>query len=167
MELQMASKDSQVKPLRLVVSDVDGVLTDGGLYYSSEGEIMKRFNSRDGIAFTLLKSNGYITALLSSGRMREIVKHRAEDLDIDLWYSGEGRKEDVIEKWIADLGIQWSEVCYIGDDLHDLVSMQRAGWSACPSDAVDQIQEVADTVLKNPGGAGCFRELTDSHLLTS
>jgi YrbI family 3-deoxy-D-manno-octulosonate 8-phosphate phosphatase len=163
----MASNESRIKPLRLVVSDVDGVLTDGGLYYSSEGELIKRFNSRDGIAFALLKSYGYITALLSSSRMRGIVKQRAVDLEVELWYSGEERKEDVIEQWIADLGIHWSEVCYVGDDLHDLVSMQRAGWSVCPSDAVAQIQEVADTVLKNPGGAGCFRELADVYLLES
>lgn len=163
----MAANASQTKPLRLVVSDVDGVLTDGGLFYSPEGELMKRFNSRDGIAFGLLKSEGYLTALLSSGRAREIVKHRAEDLQVDLWYSGERQKEEVLENWIAELGIQWSEVCYIGDDLHDLVPMQRAGWSACPSDAAARIQEVADIVLKTPGGAGCFRELADTYLLES
>ena len=163
----MVINDGRVKPLRLVVSDVDGVLTDGGLYYSLEGELMKRFNSRDGIAFGLLKSTGYLTALLSSGRMREIVKHRAEDLQVDLWYSVEAQKEEVVEKWVAELGIQWSEVCYIGDDLHDLVPMQRAGWSVCPSDAVAKIQEVADIVIKTPGGAGCFRELADTYLLES
>ncbi len=163
----MANNGTLARTPRLVVCDVDGVLTDGGLYYSPEGELMKRFNSRDGIAFGLLRSEGYLTALLSSGRMREIVKHRAEDLQVDLWYSGDRQKEEVLENWIADLGIQWSEVCYIGDDLHDLVPMQRSGWAACPSDAVAKIQEVADIVLKNAGGAGCFRELADTYLLES
>jgi len=153
-----------IRSLKLVVCDVDGVLTDGGLYYSSEGEVIKRFNSKDGVAFSRLKSAGYSTALLSAGRVLEIVKHRADDLGVNFYYSGELRKEQVIEKWITELGIGWSEVCYIGDDLQDLAPIKRAGFSACPSDAVTEIKEAADVILESPGGSGCFRELVDGYV---
>lgn len=149
----------------LVVSDVDGVLTDGGLYYSNNGEVMKKFNARDGVAFKSLQLAGYLTAVLSSSNSSEIVSARAQDLGVDFVHSGRGAKEEIIQKWIQELGITWSQVFYIGDDIQDVVAMINAGKSACPCDASLVAREVADVILKAAGGSGCFREWVDVHLL--
>jgi YrbI family 3-deoxy-D-manno-octulosonate 8-phosphate phosphatase len=152
-------------PRGLVVSDLDGVLTDGGLYYSVSGEVMKKFNARDGVAFARLKSAGYATAILSLSKSSSIVTRRAQDLSVDFMHSGDGLKEEIVEVWMGKLGISWSKVFYIGDDIQDLAAMKNSSQSACPSDASKEILDVADVVLKSAGGAGCFREWVDYHLL--
>ena len=147
------------KKIKLLISDVDGVLTDGGMYYSENGDELKKFNTRDGMGFQLLREVGIKTAIITSENTR-LVTRRAEKLKIDYVYQGKmwnGKLEaakDICEKE----GITMDEVAYIGDDLNCLDIMKNVGFSFCPIDAEQKIKDIASYILTNKGGHGAFRE---------
>lgn len=153
--------------IKFLVVDVDGVLTDGGMYYISNGEESKKFNARDGHGLRTLEKNGTPVGLLSAGlgKSEAIVKKRVDVLGLSKWYVGDRNKLEVLKEWVKELNIDISEVAYIGDDLNDLEVIQNVGMSACPADAVQQIKNAAMIVLTKNGGEGCVREFIDDYIL--
>jgi 3-deoxy-D-manno-octulosonate 8-phosphate phosphatase (KDO 8-P phosphatase) len=149
--------------IRLVVSDVDGVLTDAGVYYSAEGEEMKRFSMRDGMGVELLRQAGIQTALLTRERS-PIVAMRAKKLQIEWLWAGERDKRQALPKRLQEQGFLPQAVAYIGDDVNDLEALNwiaEAGLAVCPADAVPKVASVAHFVTSARGGHGAFRELCD------
>jgi N-acylneuraminate cytidylyltransferase len=154
------SPDYGLTGIKLVISDVDGVLTDGGMYWSTDGTESKKFNARDGKGFELLRLAGIKTALLTSERL-ELVAARGSKLGCH--HVGLDVKDKLVEadRLRRELALEWSEIAFIGDDLHDISLLERVGMSASPADAVPEVQQIVDRVLTCAGGAGCFREFAD------
>jgi 3-deoxy-D-manno-octulosonate 8-phosphate phosphatase (KDO 8-P phosphatase) len=149
--------------IKLLVLDVDGVLTDGRLYYGPGGEELKAFDVRDGAGIKLLEAAGVETAILS-GRESEALRRRMEDLGISLAVTGSGDKAAGLRELAAARRLKPEEIGYVGDDLMDLPAMRLAGWSACPADAVAEIRAAAAHVTAANGGRGAVREVAE-HLL--
>ncbi len=149
--------------IRLVVSDVDGVLTDAGVYYSAEGEALKRFSMRDGMGVELLRQAGIATAWLTRENS-PIVAARAKKLGIDQLWAGQSDKRQALPRLLQELGMPLEAVAYIGDDVNDLAALQwvaEAGLAVCPSDAVPKVAAAVHFVTSAGGGDGAFRELCD------
>jgi len=150
----------RIKNLKLVVSDCDGVLTDGGLYYTEDGREVKRFHVLDGMGFLRLKKCGIWTGLIT-GESNPLVKKRAEKLKLDYVILGTKDKLGALESICEQLGIELSEAAYIGDDTFDVPAIVNCGFGVVPQDALEYIREKADYVTQKGGGKGCFRELAD------
>jgi len=164
METQHAATNSYRKDIKFLVLDVDGVMTDGGMYYSESGDEFKRFNTKDGMAIRHLTKSGFNVAFLSSGKNQAIVRNRAVLLGVEHVYVGFEEKLGILEAWRVQLGLEWNEISYIGDDVNDAVVMQKVGLAACPSDAVDYIKSIATVHLKNKGGEACVREFIEHYI---
>lgn len=153
--------------IKLVISDVDGVLTDAGMYYSEYGDELKKFNTHDGMAFQLLKEKGYKTAIITS-ELTKIVKRRADKLNVDFLYQGKknGGKLNAAKEICDELGIKLSNVAYVGDDLNCMELLSHVGLAACPENAVDRIKNIQGiTILRKKGGEGVFREFCELFFL--
>ncbi|MEO7992873.1 MAG: HAD-IIIA family hydrolase, partial [bacterium] len=146
--------------IRLLVLDVDGVLTDGGLYYSERGLELKRFHSRDGLGLKLIAQGGITLALLS-GDPSPITASRARRLAIEHVILGADDKLETLEAFIATLGIALPQVAYMGDDLNDLPCLTEVGFGAVPSDAAPEARSAAHYVCALGGGQGAVREVCD------
>lgn len=147
--------------IKLFATDVDGVLTDGGMYYTESGDEFKKFNTRDGMGIKLLRQKGIKIAFITS-EDTQIVANRAEKLKIDFLCQNVQNKLEIIQKICAELQISLAEVAYIGDDVNDYEILSAVGRRACPNDAVEKIKNIKDIiVLDKNGGAGAVRELCD------
>jgi 3-deoxy-D-manno-octulosonate 8-phosphate phosphatase (KDO 8-P phosphatase) len=146
--------------IRLIVSDVDGVLTDGKIIYLGERREIKEFHVRDGLAVKLAQKGGIAVALLTSRRSPALVR-RARDLGIVELHQGAADKLEGCEGIAQRLGFTMAEVLYAGDDLPDLAPMLRAGLSAAPADAAPEVRAAAAWRLEARGGEGAFRELVE------
>lgn len=150
---------------KLILLDVDGTLSDGGMYYTENGDQMKKFHVKDGfIIYRLVKRQNVRFGLISSGSTGNIMKQRADTLGIQHLYFGTRPKVEVIEEWLTELNLSWKDIAYVGDDLNDLEVIQKAGISACPADATLRVREQADVVLRRDGGRGCVREFLEEVL---
>ncbi|MBE6223868.1 MAG: HAD-IIIA family hydrolase [Bacteroidales bacterium] len=149
-----------VPNIKAIILDVDGTLTDGKIYMSDNGEIMKAFNIKDGYALARL-SKSEITPIIITGRKSKIVEKRAQELKITEVHQGIDDKLPKLLEVCERLHISPSQCAYIGDDLNDMECMQACGLKACPSDAVQGIKEVVDYVCKSKGGEGAVREFCD------
>ncbi len=147
--------------IKLVITDVDGVLTDGGIYYSSEGEELKRFSLRDGMGVQRLRETCHIETVILTGENSPIVNRRAEKLQIKYVYLGIKNKSEVFQNICKQLSLQPDEVAYIGDDYNDLEVLKACGLSAAPADAIDKIRDSVDLVTDRNGGHGAFRDLAE------
>jgi 3-deoxy-D-manno-octulosonate 8-phosphate phosphatase (KDO 8-P phosphatase) len=152
--------------IKLLILDVDGTLTDGGIYIMEDGSQFKKFNSRDGMGIRLLQKAGIEVGIISNGKTTSMVQARADMLGMTRVYVGEAKKMDVLDAWMEEMGISLGQVGMVGDDINDLPVMEKAGLSACPADAVKAVKEKADIVLQLKGGEGCVRELIDNYLLS-
>jgi len=152
--------ESRLKEVRLLVLDVDGTLTDGGMYYSAEGDVLKRFYVQDGMGITLLHRAGIQVALMTSENS-PIVKTRAQKLKIAHVFLNCKTKKSTLENLSRTLDIPLRQIAYMGDDVNDEAPMTIAGISACPSDAVPIILETADYICKHHGGHGAVREFAE------
>lgn len=150
----------KLKKIRLLVMDVDGTLTDSAMYYSANGEELKRFNTRDGMGIGLLRKSGIKSAILTSENS-EIVRARAKKLKIETIVLGSRNKTEDLKAIAGDLGLELEEVAYIGDDVNDEHAMKLVGVSACPSDAVPIIRQIADYICLKKGGFGAVREFAE------
>lgn len=146
--------------VKLLVFDVDGVLTDGGLYYGPSGEVMKRFDVRDGHGLVLARLTGLPTALLTA-RRSEILETRARELGLSAVLQGRKDKGAGLSELLGGLGVDPGECAYMGDDLNDLAPMARVRLPACPSDAVPEVRQQALFIARQPGGRGAARELIE------
>lgn len=155
----------KIDKIKLLVLDVDGVMTDGGMYYTESGDQFKKYNTKDGMAIQHLVKNNFQLAIISSGFKTEMVKARAELLGIQRCYIGRDPKIDILKAYCAELQIDLENVALIGDDINDLEMIKTIGFSACPSDAVNVVKSNVDIVLSKKGGEGCVREFIDAYLL--
>lgn len=157
----------KIEKIKLLILDVDGVMTDGGMYYSEQGDQMKKYNTKDGMAILKAKEKGISFGIISSAFVDKMVKNRAETLKIEHVYVGRDQKIDVLNGWCSNMGISLEEVAIIGDDINDLSLIKNVGFSACPADAVPLVKHACDVVLSKKGGEGVVRELIDNYLLES
>ena len=150
----------RLKHIKLIVTDVDGVLTDGGLYYGPDGECLKRFNARDGLGVRLLQNAGIQVAILS-GRDCPALRKRLEDFGITEAVLGQLDKRLALAGIMERCGVEPKEVAFIGDDVPDMEVFRLCGVSVTVGDAPAYVKERASLVLKSSGGRGAFRELVD------
>lgn len=151
---------NKLKKIKLLVLDVDGVLTDAGMYYGKNGEELKKFNTRDGKGIELIKQQGIKVAFVT-GENSQIVQKRAEKLKVDLIYLGIHNKMQIISTLVKENHIELTEIAYIGDDVNDLEVMKSVGFTATPADGNDEIKKISDYICKKSGGHGCVREICD------
>jgi 3-deoxy-D-manno-octulosonate 8-phosphate phosphatase (KDO 8-P phosphatase) len=156
---------SKLSAIKLLILDVDGVMTDAGMYFTESGDQFKKYNAKDGMAIMALTTSNFQVGIISSGFKLEMVKARAELLGIQNVYVGRDSKLQILNEWCQQLGIQLSEVAIIGDDINDLEVMRSIGFSACPADAVNEVKKQVDLILSLKGGEGCVREFIDNYLL--
>lgn len=159
METKLQKK---CKKIKIVLTDVDGVLTDGGMYYSDKGEIMKKFHVRDGMAVTLLNKNNIPTIIVTKEKTK-IVRQWANKMNINKVHDGIVRKELVIDDICKNYNVTQNEIAFIGDDVNDLELMSIVGFSATPKDGIKQAKKIADYVCESNGGQGAFNEF--AHLI--
>lgn len=146
--------------IRLFATDVDGVLTDAGMYYSETGDEWKKFNTRDGMGIKLLQRAGIITAIVTQERTK-LVARRAEKLAIPELHQGVMDKLTVIREMADRHGLSLKEVAYIGDDVNDLEALKAVGFSASPADGLPDILAAVDYVCRKKGGEGAVREIIE------
>lgn len=152
--------------VRLLVFDVDGVLTEGGLYYGEHGEVMKRFDVKDGHGLVMARLAGLRTALLTA-RSSSIVEVRGRELGMTAVLQGRKNKTAGFRELLAQLEAPAEECAYMGDDLNDLGPLGQAGLSACPADAAPEVRQEVHYVARNRGGHGAARELVELCLKAS
>ena len=151
------------KTIKLFATDVDGVLTDAGMYYDNNGNELKKFNTHDGMAFKILKEKGIFTAMITSEKTN-IVKLRASKLQVDYLFQGVkgGGKLEVLKKICIEKNMSLSEVAYIGDDINDYNVLSSVGFPACPKNAITNIKNIEGiTHLSKSGGDGAVREFVE------
>ncbi len=165
MSHQDAFETFATRNIKFLVLDVDGVLTDGGLYYSESGDQFKKFNAKDGMGIKSVMKHGMEVAFLSAGSTQNIVQNRAQTLGVGRVYVGKEPKLEVLKGWCEDLKLELENVAYVGDDINDLEVMDAVGFSGCPADAVEAVKLKANAILERNGGDGCVREFVDEHLL--
>ena len=154
----------KAKSIKIVIFDVDGVLTDGTLYLTDSGEEIKAFNSRDGHGMKMLKASGVELAIITARESR-CVKLRAEKLNIPLLYQGKKNKLKVFESLVIELGLDMSSCAYVGDDLIDLPVMTHCGLSICVPSSPALVKKHAHYVTNSEGGNGAVREVCEMIML--
>ncbi|MBO6256255.1 MAG: acylneuraminate cytidylyltransferase [Bacteroidaceae bacterium] len=146
--------------IKLFITDIDGTLTDGGMYYSESGDELKKFNTRDGMGIQMLREAGIKTAIITS-EDRQLNQRRAEKLKVDFLRQGKvnGGKVTVAKEITQEMGISMNEVAYIGDDINCIELLSQVGHAACPADACEKVKCIDGiVVMKKNGGKGCVRE---------
>lgn len=157
--------NSRLKNIKMLVMDVDGTMTDGTVYYSKNGEELKRFSIRDGMGINLLIKGNIIPAIITSENS-EIVTARAKKLGINYVVLGSRNKTQSLKELSESANIPLSDIAFIGDDINDLNVMKICGLSACPKDSVLAVKEIADFNCSYNGGKGAIRELIEMILLS-
>ena len=151
---------SVLRGIKLFATDVDGVLTDAGMYYSESGDEWKKFNTRDGMGIKLLQRAGIITAIVTQERTK-LVARRAEKLAIPELHQGVMDKLSLVREMAARHGLTLSQVANIGDDINDLETLKAVGFSASPADGLPDIVAAVDYVCQKKGGEGAVREIIE------
>ena len=167
-ETQQISKRSRpsrsrvniLKNLRLFATDVDGVLTDGGMYYGESGEELKKFQTRDGMGIKLLQAEGIITAIITMENTK-LVSRRGEKLGMPEIHQGVRDKLAVIRELVEKYHLTLDQVAYMGDDVNDLQALRAVGFSGAPADCVDPVRRVVHYLCRKKGGEGAVREVVD------
>lgn len=152
--------EQRLQKIRLILSDVDGVLTDGGIIYDNQGVESKKFHVRDGLGIKLWTKSGHQFGILTA-RSSHIVQLRAAELEIPIVRQGFTDKWAAAEQILADGNFKAEEVCHIGDDLPDLKVMERVGLAVAVADAAAEIRAAAHYITRLPGGQGAVRELVE------
>jgi N-acylneuraminate cytidylyltransferase len=146
--------------IKMLLTDCDGCLTDGGMYYSEKGDELKKFNAKDGMAFRLLKQMGIIVGIITAEDM-QINRNRAKKLNLDILENGCQDKLAAVGRLCQQYGIEMSNVAYIGDDVNDLAVLQSVGYPCCPANAMSPLKDIAKYVTSAKGGEGVIREVTE------
>lgn len=161
MQKQVFKRTKEISRINLLICDVDGVLTDAGMYYTESGDELKKFNTRDGKGIEILKSHGVKVMILTS-EDRELVRKRAEKLKVDFLAMGIKDKKSYLDQFFQSNDVfSFATTAYIGDDVNDLQSLVEVCFSAAPSDAVNDVISSVDYVCSTKGGYGCVREVCD------
>ena len=146
--------------IKLVLLDVDGTLTDGGIYRGNNGEELKRFNVRDGYAIVNAQKLGIEFGIIT-GRKSELVEIRSNELKIKYLYQGISEKTVILEEIMQKTGLKKEEIAYMGDDLNDILIMKQSGLTGAPKDAADEVIQIVDFVSEKNGGSGAVREFVE------
>ena len=149
----------------MLILDVDGTLTDGGVYINEQGVQSRKFSIRDGMGITLLQEAGIPVGLISHSNISTILQERAKMLGVQYVYAGKEPKLHVLHRWMNELSLSEAEIAYMGDDVNDLEIMSKVGLTGCPADAHHLVVRSVDIVLRNNGGNGCVREFIERYLL--
>jgi len=155
---------NKLNNIRLLILDVDGVMTDGGMYFTENGDQIKKFNTKDGMAIMGLTKKNFPVAIISSGFVGNTVQKRAEMLGIQHCFVTRESKISVLKDLLKELNLEMNQVAMIGDDINDLEVMQQIAIAACPRDAVQEIKRSSHIILNTNGGQGCVREFIDTYL---
>lgn len=150
----------KIRPLSLLILDVDGVLTDGGIYINDEGLETKHFNVRDGHGIKMLLRYD-IEVILLTGRISKTVEHRAADLGIKEVYQGVKNKLEAFEQILKKREADVQNIAFVGDDVVDVPVLRRVGFSATVADAAEDVKKAVDYVSEKPGGKGAIREICE------
>ena len=159
-EAKGRQRKSKKNKIKLFLSDSDGCLTDGGMYYAEDGTELKKYNAKDGMGFRLLKEKGIMTGIIT-GEDLQLIKNRAKKLNMDFCITGCQNKLDAVKKICTDMGIGLEDIAYIGDDLNDLELLSAVGLSASPKNAVNAVKDKVCYVCEKQGGEGAVREFID------
>lgn len=151
---------NKIKKINLLLTDVDGVLTDGGMYYSSQGDIMKKFFVRDGMGVTLLRKHGIDTIIVTKEK-NPIITQWYKKMKVKKLYDGILDKGRILDEICKKFNVKPEQVCYIGDDINDLALLNKVGFSAVPNDGIDDAKKICDYVCATNGGRGVLREIAD------
>ncbi len=151
---------ARLRKIRLFAMDVDGVLTDGGMYLGESGEELKKFHARDGMGIKLLQAAGLITSIVTMEKTK-LVARRGANLGIPEVHQGVRNKLGVLQDLAGRYGLTMDEVAFIGDDVNDLAALQGVGFSATPADGVAGLRKVVRYVCQSKGGEGAVREVVD------
>lgn len=149
-----------LKKIKLFAFDVDGVLTDGGMYYGENGNELKKFNTRDGKGIELIRGMGIKTAVITSEN-KQLNLRRFEKLKVNHIIQNEHSKLEAVKRICLEEKIELSEVSYIGDDINDLDLLRQVGFSASPVDGISEVKNIVNYICKTEGGGGCVRELAE------
>ena len=155
----------KIEQIRLLLTDVDCVLTDCGMYYDKTGDVMKKFHTRDGMGVTLLRKNNIQTIIVTKEKTM-MVKQWAKRMKIFKLYDGVEDKEKILGKICKTTNYKPEQISYIGDDVNDIGLLKKVGFSAVPKDAINDAKKNADYICKTTGGNGVFREVADLILKT-
>ena len=151
---------SEIPEIKLFLTDCDGCLTDGGMYYSEKGDELKKFNTRDGMGFALLRQKGILTGIITSESV-DLNRRRAEKLKLNFLEAGCKDKAATIRRISEERKIELKNVCYVGDDINDIEAIKMVGYGCAPADAMPQVKEVAKFVTRAKGGEGVIREVVN------
>lgn len=151
---------SKCKKIKVVLVDVDGVLTDGGMYYTKDGDYMKRFHVRDGMGVNMLRRENIPTIIITKEK-NMIIEQWASKMNIAKLYQGIIQKESLVDEICQTYGINSSQLAYIGDDVNDVALLKKVGLSATPSDGISMVRKICDYVCMSSAGNAAFRELAD------
>lgn len=145
---------------KLIITDIDGVWTDGSMYYDQTGNEWKKFHTYDsaGVLFAHLQN---IPVAIITGENTEIVSRRAEKVKVDYLFQGVKNKVQIVENLIKDLGITFKDCAFIGDDINDIELLEKVGISACPENAPNYIKDKVSLITNKKGGQGAFREFVE------
>ena len=147
------------KKIKIVLSDVDGVLTDGGMYYTNNGDVMKKFHVRDGMGISLLRKNGIHTIIITK-ESTKMVKEWSKKMKVKL-LDGVIHKEKILEKICQQYGVHSSEIAYIGDDVNDVNLLKLVGLAAVPKDGTQIAKKSCNYICQTESGNGVFREVAE------
>lgn len=159
-KVQGAELEEKIKRIKLLLLDVDGVLTDGKIVYDGNGNEIKAFDVKDGHGIKLLLRSGVKVGIITS-RESAVVAKRAEELGIAIVYQGAREKLFAFKEILSKVGLKEDDTAFIGDDLIDIPILRKVGFSAAVSDAVDEVKEVVDYVTTKRGGRGAVREVCE------
>ena len=154
-----SAKDA-AKKIKMIVFDVDGVMTDGSITYDENGVEYKTFNAKDGHGIVRMNNSGFVTAIITA-RNNGTVAHRAKNLNFTELYQGAKYKLPALEELMAKYDLKYENVSYMGDDLPDICILEKVGLACCPNDAVDEVKNICNFQSKYGGGKGAVRELCD------
>lgn len=150
----------KLQRIKLIVLDVDGTLTDGGIYIDNNGIETKKFNIKDGAGIVLAQRHG-IEFMILTGRKSHCVEIRAKELNIRFIEQGVVKKEAFLQHFMNEHQLLPAEIAYVGDDYNDIESMKMVGCKVCPNDAITEVKEMADFVMRHNGGEGAVRDFCD------
>jgi 3-deoxy-D-manno-octulosonate 8-phosphate phosphatase (KDO 8-P phosphatase) len=161
LEAQLGSAlADKIRKVKVLILDVDGVLTDGRIVISDDGQETKCFNVRDGHGLKMIRRAG-VEIMFLTGRKSRVVEHRARELGVERVYQGALDKRAVFDEILASTGLAPGQVAYMGDDIVDLPVLRRAGFSVTVRDAHEDVLKAVDLVTQNPGGRGAVREVCE------
>lgn len=150
----------RAKNVKLVILDVDGVMTDGRVIIDDNGVNYRSFDIKDGFGTVALQMSGIQVAIITTSKS-DVVAHRAKELRIEKYFPGSKNKLEVYDNLLKEIGLADENVCYVGDDLVDLPLLKRVGFAVAVGDAVDEVKEQTHYVTKTPGGRGAIREVAE------